>query len=374
MKILIVRNSADEVNINSYNLQEIGLAKALVKKGHECDIVYYTKSKTERVEIIEVEDKIINVIWMPAIKILNNAIYTKILKTSFIDKYDIIQTSEYTQLMTYLLTYKNKKVVLYHGPYKDLNKKKFHKLYDFLFLRRLTKKIDCIISKSELATNYLKEKGFKNIYTLGVGLDLSRFKDKNNSSIEDLNKIDIENEKVLLYIGKLEERRNIIFLFDVFNNVLNKNQNVRLLLIGNGEKLDVERYFEYADEIGIMNKITYIQSISQDNIRKAYELSDLFLFPSKYEIFGMVIMESMYFKKTIISSVNGGSSTIIKNNMNGILMEKFDVEEWSNIIIELLENDNLTKEISRKAYDTIVNDYDWECLADKYIKVYQSIK
>ena len=45
MKILIVRLFPDELNINNYNVQEIGLAKALVKKGHVCDIVLYTNKK-----------------------------------------------------------------------------------------------------------------------------------------------------------------------------------------------------------------------------------------------------------------------------------------------------------------------------------------
>ena len=57
MKILIVRLFPDELNINNYNVQEIGLAKALVKKGHVCDIVLYTNKKENYIQEIEIDKK-----------------------------------------------------------------------------------------------------------------------------------------------------------------------------------------------------------------------------------------------------------------------------------------------------------------------------
>ena len=52
MKILIVRTFPDILNLNSYNVQEVGLAKALTLKGHQCDIVLYMESmQTEEIPI-----------------------------------------------------------------------------------------------------------------------------------------------------------------------------------------------------------------------------------------------------------------------------------------------------------------------------------
>ena len=45
MKILILRTTPNEVSLNTYNLQEIGLAKSLIRKGHICDVAYYTKKR-----------------------------------------------------------------------------------------------------------------------------------------------------------------------------------------------------------------------------------------------------------------------------------------------------------------------------------------
>lgn len=51
MKILIIRNfpSYMAVKNNTYNIQEVGLAKALVRKGHHCDIIFWTEKAEERI-------------------------------------------------------------------------------------------------------------------------------------------------------------------------------------------------------------------------------------------------------------------------------------------------------------------------------------
>lgn len=378
MNILIIRNSADKVNINSYNLQEIGIARSLTKKGHNCDIVYYTDSKHIECEYINVGDKKITIYWCPAIKLLNNAIYIDLFKNNFLSKYDVIQTSEYNQIMTYLLgKFQDKPVVLYHGPYKDLRIKKLNKLYDILFLKSICKNIKSVISKSVLAEEYLANKGMRNINTIGVGLDIDRFNtDREEQNIYEELHIN-KNTRILLYIGRLEERRNIKFILDVFKSTLDniKNEEIKLLLIGDGNKEDKDAYFAYAEKLGIMQNIIYIQKMQQYKLKSIYEISDVFLLPTKYEIFGMVLLESMYFGLPVITSRNGGSLTIMENGKNGVIMEKFDKYLWSNEIIKILSDDDYKNKLSINAHETIKNKYTWDSLANKYIDVYQrSIK
>ena len=374
MNILIIRSSADKVNINSYNLQEIGIARALVKKGHNCDIVYYTNSSKLEYEYINVEDKKITIYWCPAIKVLNNAIYIDLFKNKFLSKYDIIQTSEYNQIMTYLLgKFTKKPIILYHGPYKDLRIAKLNRIYDSLFLKSICKNTDAVISKSVLAEKYLREKGFENINTIGVGLDIDRFKNSegNYNPYEELG-IN-QDSRILLYIGRLEERRNIKFILEVFKYVLEaeKNQTIKLVLIGEGRHEDKESYFKYAKKLNIVDNIVYIPRMEQSKLKSIYEVSDLFLLPTKYEIFGMVLLESMYFGLPVITSINGGSLTIIEDNENGIIIDEFDVKLWSDSILKILNDNELRNKLKINSQNTIKNKYTWDILTDRYIEVYK---
>ncbi len=202
MKILIVRLFPYEIDITNYNVQEIGLAKALIKKGNQCDIVLFTKTRT-KIEKLKVENGEINIFWMKALNFFKNGIYGKEL-LELTKKYDIVQSSEYDQLYNLKLLKKiPEKLVIYHGPYYS----KFNRLYnlkckffDAIFLNKKYKKVT-FITKSNLATEFLKSKGFENVTTVGVGLDIEKI-DKIKKDDVSLFDFPSMNGKKLLYIRK----------------------------------------------------------------------------------------------------------------------------------------------------------------------------
>jgi hypothetical protein len=120
MKILIVRMYQDVLNISNYNSQEIGLAKALIRKGHQCDIVLYTDKKEISIQKMNMENgKAITIYWMPARKILKNCIYDKRLY-ELVKKYDVIQSTEYDQVGNLKLQkVTDNHMAIYHGPYQS---------------------------------------------------------------------------------------------------------------------------------------------------------------------------------------------------------------------------------------------------------------
>nr|WP_241393691.1 glycosyltransferase family 4 protein [Clostridium butyricum] len=264
------------------------------------------------------------------------------------------------------------KCILYQGPYKDI-RKFVQYIYDIFFLKNFKTNVETSLTKSNLAKFYLEEKGFKNVHTIGVGLDIENIEQTckyNHDEDSYLKKIHkkINGRKVLLYIGVLEERRNIKFLFDIVKNILESNLDVVLLMVGNGKKTKVNEYFNYMRSIGIEENVIWIEKISQGQIKKLYALSNVFVLPTKYEIFGMVILESMYFGIPVVTSLNGGSSMLIENEENGYILEDFIVEEWSNRILFLLNNENIQKKIGKRSNIDICGKFKWGNIVDNIIK------
>ena len=174
MKILIVRTHASYLDINSYNVQEIGLARAYVSLGHTVDIVMYggwTKTRKEKVE------DGINIIFMRSIGILKNGIFPGIKRLA--TKYDLIQTHEYDQITSWLLYTDRKlksKVILYHGPYYSSFNKGYNlrcKIADKIMLKIRNNPYVRCYTKSEAAKEFLESKGYVNVTAVGVGLDTS---------------------------------------------------------------------------------------------------------------------------------------------------------------------------------------------------------
>lgn len=103
MKILIIRTFPGYMNVrkNTYNIQEIGLAKALIRKGHICDIVFWTDKSPETVSYKFDGDKELKIFYLNGKNILNNAIYKDL--DELIAQYDIIQPAEHNQIYSAIL-------------------------------------------------------------------------------------------------------------------------------------------------------------------------------------------------------------------------------------------------------------------------------
>ncbi|MEJ3716763.1 glycosyltransferase family 4 protein [Paenibacillus polymyxa] len=377
-KILYLRNFASKVNGASYNLQEVGLGKALVRKGYDCDIVYYNDRKETHLEqVYRHAGCTLRIIWLHGFKFLSNSIYRDVLKDSFLAAYDLVITTEYNQIMTYLLSRKcPDKLALYHGPYRDNTHALIRKLYDIMLLPKVTKSLRRTYVKSDLAKRYLENKGFDNVITIGVGLDRSNvergFNSDDNSGAREENR-EVANElrrigdrPVLLYVGVLEERRNIRFMLSTFKRVLQKHPGCLLLMVGNGRKIDTDRYWAYAQQLGLTDRIIHFPRVEQRHLWQIYGAADVMLFPTQYDIFGMVLLESMLFRVPIISSVNGGSVTLIEDGVSGVMLRSFSEEEWAGRIGTLLEDAELRQSLAEKAFLTIER-MSWDRIADEIV-------
>lgn len=376
MKILIVRPSPNKMNVNTYNLQEIGLAKALVRKGCVCDVMYYCGNEKDHIEkIVFDENKSLNILWLHGKGILREGIYPSLKK--YVPNYDIVQVGGYVGLTSCWLNRKYpEKIVNYQGPYYykanqgDIKKAA---VFDRLLLPLQKKKNMVVATKSILATNYIKDKGIENVTTIGVGLDLDNLL-RDSESIEENEFIkeikEIKNSTLFLYIGVLEERRNILFLLEVFQKVSKQIENSKLIIIGKGKQNYVAMCKEKLIELGLENDVIYREKLEQKYMPAIYQASDAFLLPTRYEIFGMVLLEAMYYGLPVFTTYNGGSSTLI-NNENGIIIENTDCNEWSKKIVKVLSDKKECDAIGEKAHRTVEKNYTWDALANKFLSVYE---
>ena len=236
MKILIVRTHASYLDINSYNVQEIGLARAYVSLGHTVDIVMYggwTKTRKEKVE------DGINIIFMRSIGILKNGIFPGIKRLA--TKYDLIQTHEYDQITSWLLYTDRKlksKVILYHGPYYSSFNKGYNlrcKIADKIMLKIRNNPYVRCYTKSEAAKEFLESKGYVNVTAVGVGLDTSIWERDKDIEIHSTSKGQVGHLFTYTYVGKIEPRRNSLFLMKLMDRLLSAHNDIRCMVVGDGD-------------------------------------------------------------------------------------------------------------------------------------------
>lgn len=376
MKILIIRNYPTYMAVknNTYNIQEVGLAKALVRKGHTCDIVFWTDKEEETVDIPVDEVGVVHVFYRHGRTKVKNTVYTKC--TELFKKYDVLQPAEYNQIQAWLLAKRQpQKTVIYHGPYYSPFNRRYNlmcKVFDLLFLRQYIKQGTKFLVKSEMAKEFLVGKGIKseNVKVVGVGIDTQMLSTTTEECNEPLYQAMGEQKTglKLLYIGRFEERRDIPFIVDVYKKVLEKSPDARLYMIGTGDPEYLKMSFNYMKKKGVREKIIWQEKMEQKYLSSVYKESDFFLLPTEYEIFGMVLLEAMYYGNVVLTTYNGGSSTLIQSGENGFTFKK-DSDKWAECMVRLSGEKRI--KIGKEASCTIKEKYTWDHIASIFEDEYQ---
>ena len=197
---------------------------------------------------------------------------------------------------------------------------------------------------------------------VGVGLDESRFGKVHLSSSkkENLN---------ILYIGKIEERRNTLFILEIMKRIKELNLQIKLTLIGDGKEKYLNKCQKFIDCYHL-NNIEWIRKVDNSKTIDYYLNSDVFILPTSYEIFGMVLLETLFFGTPFISTKNGGSTTLA-NEINGKVILDFHVDEWIAAIMELANKNSLIEKEKRHNY--IKNSYTRDSLSNTFISFYKMI-
>lgn len=178
-----------------------------------------------------------------------------------------------------------------------------------------------------------------------------------------------EDEAVLLFIGRINVVKNILFIVDVLNELKNKNVKFKMLFVGSGPdedqlKAKIEEY-EFKDEIVLCGEVK-----DRELLKKIYFRSKLFVFPSLFDASSLVQIEAASQKTPTIFIEGAATANTITPEVNGYVAEE-NVEVFSNKIIEILSNEKKYKTISENAYKQVYKP--WNKIVNDVYKRYLEI-
>lgn len=101
----------------------------------------------------------------------------------------------------------------------------------------------------------------------------------------------MDNEKIILYIGRLVYEKGVQHLISAMPKIINGYNDTKLIIGGKGGMYDELR--EQARALGIENKVYFTGYLSTKEVQKMYKCADIAVFPSTYEPFGIVALEAM---------------------------------------------------------------------------------
>jgi glycosyltransferase involved in cell wall biosynthesis len=179
----------------------------------------------------------------------------------------------------------------------------------------------------------------------------------------------MDNEKIILFMGRLVYEKGVQNLIAAMPKILNGYNDAKLIIAGKGGMIDELRQQVHA--LGIDNKVYFAGYMNGKDVQKLYKAADIAVFPSTYEPFGIVALEAMLSENPIVVSDIGGLNEIVQHRENGMKAYAGNPNSIADSVLELLFDHQLCNNIVKKAKNKVRNEYNWNKIAQDTHFTYQ---
>lgn len=341
-----------------YNSQEVGLAKALSVMA-ESVFVYKLISSDREEYVEEVEGyKNVNVRFFPSKKLGVHGFFDMRRIDDGLDALIYFSDTQLCFPSVYRWAKKNSvKFFAYVGVLESHSTNGLRRgIMDMLLYRSLNiyRKVNCL-TKTPYVEEQLKKYGVKNTTVCPVGLDMSLINEEITKVCASVFKKKHgyrDEDKVILFIGRMIEEKKPLQMIEVFSELIKKDEDYRLLMIGKGE-LESEVRME-VQRRDLSSKVNLINVMPNSEVLELYRFAHVFVNLNEQEIFGMAILEAMYYNCRVIAWKAPGPSFIIENGVSGWLVESKE---------EIVEKVEKPLRDAQGPHDRIIDRFTWDYTA-----------
>jgi phosphatidylinositol alpha-mannosyltransferase len=283
------------------------------------------------------------------------------------EKFDILHFHNFSfpsglQFLLSPSTFKTLNILTFHSDVERSNfLNNFPQLLD-LFVGFCNWRFDGIIFVSEVALKiFAKYKKPKTIIPNGV--DLTEF----HPGVKKIKRF-LDGKINLLFVGRIEERKGLIYLLKSFEILQRKFSNLRLIIVGDGP--EKENCQKFVQENKLQNVL--FEGERENDLPSYYASSHIFCAPSIYgETFGLVLLEAMASGLPVVAFANQGYQELLRGKKTeDFLVEPKDYKSFAKKLEILIKSESLRKEMGEWGIKE-AQKYSWSRIAERVLEFYR---
>lgn len=294
-----------------------------------------------------------------------------------IKNYDIVHIHEHRQTLAIIVSYFARRnnipyIVQAHGSVLPFFQKEALKnLFDKVFGFRILHNASCVFALTEVEKEqYLKmgvEEDKIEIVPLGINLEeyedlpsYGRFRSKFNIN---------DDEKLILFIGRIHEIKGLDLLIDAFNDLIHNgsNNSIKLAIVGPDDGY-LSKLEEKIEDYSLEEDVIITGPLYKEEKQEALVDCDLFVMPSKYESFTTSGLEAMACSKPLVLTKNNHIHDWVDGNV-GMSCED-NKDSLSEAIEKVLFDENLALTFGKNGKKLIKEKYNWDIINTQILKIY----
>jgi 1,2-diacylglycerol 3-alpha-glucosyltransferase len=196
--------------------------------------------------------------------------------------------------------------------------------------------LDALVVPSRAMEQALLDYGVRcPMHIIPTGMEMERFAGGNGQRFREQLGI-APGQPVLVHVGRIAHEKNIEFLFRMFDRVVRSKPGAVFIVAGEGPALASCK--AYVRSLGIAQHVRFVGYLSREReLLDCYRAGDLFVFSSRTETQGLVLLEAMALGVPVVSTAHMGTADIM-NPQRGARVAPDDEAEFANIVLQLLQD------------------------------------
>ncbi|MFW9967512.1 MAG: N-acetyl-alpha-D-glucosaminyl L-malate synthase BshA [Candidatus Thorarchaeota archaeon] len=185
---------------------------------------------------------------------------------------------------------------------------------------------------------------------------------------EEAKELDPES-KILLHASNFRKVKRVTELIDVMRIVVDHFPKARLIIAGDGPtRIEVERKIEALDLCDNVHLLGV-----KSNMQEIMCSADVFLLNSTLEGMPLVLLEAMSCSLPVVTTPAGGIPELVRPGKDGLVTRGFEVDEFAQAIIEILEDDSLRSKIGKAGRKRVEESFSSDVIVSKYEAVFEQV-
>lgn len=355
------------------------LTKHLVKLGHEITVITtdfefdpnFAKS-LEGVEIIPFHCQY-NIGGFLLSTSMNSYLQENIAKFDIIHMHNF-RTYQNIIVHKYAIKYNVPYILQAHGTAPRIIEKKCLKyIYDIFYGNRLLKDAANVVAVSNVEIDQYSQMGVstEKVIVVPNGIDIDSFR-RLPEKCSFRQKYNINQKYIILYLGRLHERKGLDFLIKSYAELLKEVNDVILVLAGPDDGY-LNKAKSLVDKFNLEDHVKFTGFISSVEKLEVYVDADVLVCPSIFEVFGLVPFEAIICGTPVIVTDDCGCGELIKESKSGYLVKYGDINSLEEKMRIILENPQHSREFVNSGKKFIYDKLQWEFIVEQIISIYKSL-
>ena len=226
------------------------------------------------------------------------------------------------------------------------------------------------------------------IHAIPAGVDINWFYPR-GSREQAKNQLGFSNQLLVLSLGRLDPRKGFDLFVKAMPEIVNdlKHLQKRInfvisagdkaddgkLSLNTGEQREYDKIMNLTEDLGISEYFSVIPRIDLEKVPVYYTAADVFVVPSRYETFGLVIVEAMACQTPVVATNIGGPPDIITDGKEGYTVNPELTSDLTQCIVNTIQNSSIHRQMSEHAKKTAIEKFSWAAVTREIHNLYTDL-